>query len=130
MTQNKIIRFVLDMDSRVHVGSEVFKSLGWLPVSKRVGQIILNHVLRVKSGLSPDYMVDHFIQASSIHSYGTRFRETGCFSSPTVKTFGKKSFGYNGNVLWNELPGDIRNLQRYPNFKVAVKKVLLSKIDW
>ena len=34
------------MDSRAHVGSEVFKSFGWLPVSKRVDQIILNHVLR------------------------------------------------------------------------------------
>ena len=76
------------------------------------------------------YMVQDFIKASFIHSYGTRFRETGCFSIPTVKSFGKKSFGYNGCVLWNELPGDIRNLQRYQNFKVAVKKFLLSKIDW
>ena len=51
-------------------------------------------------------------------------------SIPKVKGFGKKSFGYNGCILWNELPGDIRSLQRYPNFKVAVKKFLLSKIDW
>ena len=79
VTQNKIIRFVINMDSWAHVGSEVFKSLGWLPVSKRVDQIILNHVFKVKSGQSPDYMVEHFIQASSIHSYGTRFRETGCY---------------------------------------------------
>ena len=43
---------------------------------------------------------------------------------------GKKSFGYNGCVLWNKLPGHIRNLIHwYPNFKVAVKKFLLSKID-
>ena len=41
VTQNKIIRFVLNMDSRAHVGSEVFKSLGWLPILKRVDQIIL-----------------------------------------------------------------------------------------
>ena len=47
VTQNKIIGFVLD--SRAHVGSEGFKSLGWLPVSKRVDQIILNHVFKVKS---------------------------------------------------------------------------------
>ena len=46
VTQNKIIRFVLNMDSRAHEGSEVFKSLGWLPVSKRIDQIIMNHVLR------------------------------------------------------------------------------------
>ena len=30
-------------------------------------------------------MVEHFIPASSIHSYGTRFRETGYFSIPKVK---------------------------------------------
>ena len=130
LTQNKIIRFVLNMDSRTRVGSEVFKSLGWLPVSKRVDQIILNHVFKVKLGQSPDYMVEHFIPASSIHSYGTRFRETGCFSIPTVKKIGKKSFRYNGCVFWNELPGDIRSLHRYPNFKVANIKYLLSKIDW
>ena len=41
VTQNKIIRFVLNMDSRAHVGSEVFKSLGWLPVSKRINQITM-----------------------------------------------------------------------------------------
>ena len=46
VTQNKIIQFVLNMDSRAHVGSEVFKSLGWLPVSKRVDQIILTMFLR------------------------------------------------------------------------------------
>ena len=28
-TQNKIIRFVLNMDSKAHAGSDVFKSLGW-----------------------------------------------------------------------------------------------------
>ena len=61
VAQNKIIRFVLNMDSKAHVGSEVFKSLGWLPVSKRVDHIILNHVFKVKSGQSPDCMVEHFI---------------------------------------------------------------------
>ena len=104
VTQNKSIWLVINMDSRAHVGSEVFKSLGWLPVSKKVNQIILNHVFKVKSGQSSDYMVEHFIRASSIHSYRTRFRETGCFSIPIVKRFGKKSFGYNGCVLLERAP--------------------------
>ena len=75
-------------------------------------------------------MVEHFIPANFIHSYGTRFRETVCFFYSKSKTFRKEILGYNGCVLWNEPPGDIRSLQRYPNFKVAVKKFLLSKIDW
>ena len=81
---------VFNMDSRAHVGSEVFRSLGWLPVSKRADQIILNHVFKVKSGQSPNYMVEHCIQASSIHSYGTRFGETGCFFYSNSKKFWKE----------------------------------------
>ena len=81
------------MDSRAHVGSDVFKTVGWLPVSKRVDQIILNHVFKVKSGQSPDYMVKHFNPSSSIHSYGSRFRETGCFFYSKSKKFWKE-------ILW------------------------------
>ena len=79
VSRNKIIQFVLNMDSRAHVGSDVGKSLGRLPVSKREDQIILNHVFKVKSGQSPDNMVEHFILASSMHSYGTRFRKLVVF---------------------------------------------------
>ena len=64
-------------------------------------------------------MVKHFILASSIHSYGTRFRETGCFSIPKVKGFGKKSFGYNGCVLWNELPGDNRHFSATADLRIC-----------
>ena len=84
VTQNKIIRFVLKMDPRSHVGADEFKSIGWLPFSRRVDQIILNHVFKIKSGQSAQYMAENFIQASSLHSYGTRFRESGNFSIPKV----------------------------------------------
>ena len=96
VTQNKIIRFVFKIDTRSHAGANEFKSIGWLPVSRRVDQIILNHVFKIKSGQSAQYMAEHFIQVSSLHSYGTRFRVSGNFSIPKVKSFGKKSFVYNG----------------------------------
>ena len=85
ITQNKIIRFVLKLDPRSDIGSNEFKSLGWLPVSRRVDLIVLNHVF--KSGKSADYMIEHFVPVTSVHSYGTRFRENGCFSIPKVKGF-------------------------------------------
>ena len=65
VTQKKIIRFVLKIDPRSHVGANEFKSIGWLPVSRRVAQIILNHVFKIKSGQSAQYMVENFIHASS-----------------------------------------------------------------
>ena len=108
VTQNKIIRFVLKMDPRSHIGANEFKSIGWLTVSRSVDQIILNHVFKIKSWQSAHYMAENFIQASSVHSYGTRFRESGNFSIPKVKSFGKKSFVYNGCILWNDLPSHIK----------------------
>ena len=70
------------MDPRSYVGVYEFKTIGWLPVSRRVDQIILNHVFKIKSGQSAHNMAEKFIQASSVHSYGTRLRESGNFSIP------------------------------------------------
>ena len=100
----------MKIDPRSHIGSNEFKSLGWLPVSRRVDQIVLNHVFKIKSGTSADYMIEHFVQVTSVHSYGTKFRENGCFSIPKVKDFSKKSFAYNGCIFWIDLPKTIKEI--------------------
>ena len=128
VTQNKMIRFVLKLDPRSHIGSDEFKSLGWLPVSKRVDQIILNHIFRIKSGTSPDYMGEHFIPASSVHNYSTRFRENGNFLYPKVKGFGRKSFAFTGCSLWNRLPPKVKNVNELKPFKTAVKSHLFNSV--
>ena len=73
-----------------HLWALTFSSLlaGYL-FQKELTRLFRTMFFKVKSGQSPDYMVEHFILASSIHSYGTRFRETGCFSIPKVKGFWK-----------------------------------------
>ena len=52
--------------------------------------MVLNHVFKINSRTSPDYMTEHFVPTSAVHSYGARFRENGCFSIPKVKEFGKR----------------------------------------
>ena len=69
-TQNKIVRFVsLKLDPKFHVWPEELKSLGWLPVSKRVDQVILNHIFRIRSGTLHEYIGERLTLASSIHIY-------------------------------------------------------------
>ena len=41
--QNKVIRYVLGIPPRAHVGAHEFGRLHWLPVEKRVQQIALVH---------------------------------------------------------------------------------------
>ena len=38
----------------------------------------------------------------------------------------KKSFNYNGAVLWNELPADMKNLTDIVTFKIFLKIFILS----
>ena len=79
-----IIRLILKIDSHSHIGHDVFKAVGWLPVSTIIYKIILNHVFKINLNTSPDYLIEHFVPASSVHSYMTWFRENGRFSLPKV----------------------------------------------
>ena len=50
--QKKVIRFVLDLDPRAHVGQEQRKELRLLSVKDRVVQLVkLNQVLKIYHGL-------------------------------------------------------------------------------
>lgn len=44
------MRFVLGLDALSHIGPEHFRFLIWLPVGKRVDQIVLGHMSKVKHG--------------------------------------------------------------------------------
>ena len=67
--KNKVIRSVLKMNqSSHHVGANKFKYIGWLPISRRVDQIILNHVFKIKFGQLAHYIAANFIQVRSVHS--------------------------------------------------------------
>ena len=55
-SQNKCIRFVLDLKSRAHISKEHFELLNWLPVNSRVDHLTLCHVFKMRNGISPQYM--------------------------------------------------------------------------
>ena len=146
-TQNKLVRFILNMESRSHVGPEQFKFLNWLPVSKRVDQITLCHVHKIKSDTAPEYLKEHFKPLTDVHNRCTRsrvsalpssdskylsdnytFRDTGRFSLPKVGSFGRRSFAYNGIVLWNSLPQHLRDIEASHTFKPAIKTYLMASL--
>ena len=48
------------------------------------------------------------------------------FSISKLEGFGKKSFAYNGCILWNDLPNSIKEIEGINNFKMAVKEHFLD----
>ena len=70
-TQNKIIRFVLNLDPRSRIENDHFSKLGWLPFFKRVDFTTLCHVFNIHVNTAPSYMHENFTPINEIHHYGT-----------------------------------------------------------
>ena len=90
----------------------------------------MNHVFKVKWGQSPSYNLwsNILFWQLSCTPMELDLGKLGFFSISKAKSFGRKSCGYNGRTVWNELPIDIRNMQRYPDFKLAIR-FFIGKID-
>ena len=122
--QRKCTRFTLNLEPRDHVGDEEFCSLSWLPFPKRIKYFHLVHTYKVRSGMSPRYLSDHFTLISNVHSYNLRqsnsnFSLAHC-SSP-IGTFQRSAISE-----WNALPADLKSIQSLKVFKTKLKLFLQS----
>ena len=118
--QNKMVRFCLNLDSRAHVGQEELDTLGFLYVNDRVDQLKLNHAFKIFNGLSPDYLSDNFIKVADRHIHNTRDSHLN-FAVPRVKGQCINTFNFSSVKVWNSLPGHIKSINSYSNFKKEVK---------
>ena len=67
VTQNRLIKFVLDLDLRSHISRDHFIKLNWFPVPSRMDQILFSHVFMILCDKAPCYMKENFNPASNIH---------------------------------------------------------------
>ena len=72
VSQNRLVRVVLGLTSRDHVGKLQFQQLGWLPLEARAVQLQLGVVHNVCHHKSPAYLKKHFIRSRDAHAYYTR----------------------------------------------------------
>ena len=123
--QNKMVRFVLDLDPRAQVGQEQRKD-GLLYVKDRVIQLKLNQVFKIYHGLSPDYLNFNFTRISSLHHYSTRGSSHN-FTVLRVQGQANNTFFYSGIQHWNSLPNSVKQVNKFPKFKEAAKKYLAEQ---
>ena len=93
--QNKIIRFILKLEPRSHIGREEFEKLAMLKVEDRIKQLKLNHVYKIYHDEAPEYLISHFRKFSNIHRYSTRGSSTNLIL-PKVKGQACNSFFFTG----------------------------------
>ena len=92
ITQNKVVRFILGLPSRSHIGPTEFSGASMLPVPLRVDQLKLNHMYNIINGIAPSYLKSE-ISIAGHTSHVTRSGNRACFV-PRMNSFAIKSFLY------------------------------------
>lgn len=117
--QNSAARLITRTSRREHI-TPVLIALHWLPAEYRPKFKILLHVYRALNGLSPPYiaeMVQRYEPARPLRSSSKSLLEV-----PRTRTsYGRRSFRSAAAVLWNELPGHVKDAETLPAFKRQLK---------
>ena len=125
IAQNKVIRFILNADSRYHITKDDFVNLGILNIQQRAKQLRLNHVFNIVNGCAPDYMGANFTKVSDVHNYNTRGSAHN-FYVPKGNSITSGSFYHNSIHDWSSLPNSIKEINQKDAFKKAVKEYCFS----
>ena len=126
VVQRRMVRFVFSMGPMEHVDTRELGKLMWLNITDRVKYFSLIHVFKIRSGLAPDYLTEHFQPLSATHTYNTRGHLHNYFVSKEISN-APSSFAHNAIKFWNALPLDLKELQSLTVFKRRLKLYLLSK---
>jgi len=130
ISQNKLIRFLLNAPPRTHIGPTEFRQVNMLPVDLRVTQLKLNHVYNIINNSAPNYLTSSFTLRTSLHNNNHNTR-SGSLSLviPSVKSFGGTSFFYTGAKLWNDVPIQTQSSTTKPTFKRSLKAHLFHWLE-
>ena len=126
--QNKVLRCVLNLHPRAHIGANEFLKLNWLPIDLRVNQLKLNHMYRILNELSPKYLREGVYRAKSIHNHNTRFANFSVFR-PIIGNHSQTSFLATTTIAWNSLPISVQSSNTIHQFKRKVKEHLRKVLN-
>ena len=125
--QNKMIRFILNLDNRAHIGNQERHKAGFLSVSDRVKQLNLGHVFKIKNKSCPKYMAYNFKLKSEMNTRNITRATAHDFFVPRVVSPGDKTFFYTAIHDWNALPVCIKESRNENQFKKKVKQNLIDE---
>ncbi len=125
--QNKMIRFILDYDSRHHLCVKDFVKTKYLSVGTRIDYLSLNMMYNIYNNRAPSYLC-HFQSVTNVHSHRTR-NSAMSYVIPRVKKHGSETFMFNGAKLWNKLPDSIKSVTSKDSFKTKCKDQLFQQME-
>ena len=103
ITQNKCVRFCLNLDKMAHTLQNEFEKLNWLPISDRINQCILLNTFKFAHDIGPNYLNEVFQWAAE--SSRTLRNNYLKLKHPFRKTTaGQNSLSFISPSKWSKLP--------------------------
>ena len=116
-----MIRFILNLKNRAHIGQKEREKAGFLNVSKRVTQLKLGHVFKINKKSCPKYLSQHFYRLNEENDRIATRGKAHNFHIPRINT---NTFAYTSIKEWNSLPPTIKDIKSESLFKRKVKRHL------
>ena len=127
VTQNKLIRIMQFKSIRTPINC-LYKEFGVLKLKDLHNYNIccIVHKFIHKPELLPEAVNDIFRKNEQIHHYNTRQKKD--LHPPKIKTksYGEKTFSFQGTTLWNNLPENIKEITSVQSFKTKFKQFTLN----
>ena len=119
--QNAGARLTVKASKSDHI-TPILHSFHWPPVAARINYKVSTLCYSFLSDSGPEYLP----RVLRIYTPSRQLRSSSdnsilCVPSVKTKTFGQRSFSYDGPVMWNKLPYDIRTSKSKTSFKQALK---------
>ena len=124
--QRKMVRFILNVDYRHHVGDLELYRLSWLAIPDRVMVFKMAHLFRVRHDLAPKYIMANFQSLAVSHSHNTRGKDFN-FQLSKNNSRSQSSFMFTAAKQWNFLPNCLKSLSVYRVFKKRLREHLFLK---
>ena len=125
-SQNKCIRYCLNLDNRAHVGIDEFIKINWLPTKERVAQCIRVNIFKFFNKMSPQYMSEIFHPSHS--RYNTHMATLKLDLPFRQSCPGQKTISYLGPNTWNNLAAETKLRRSVNTFKYDIKKLFFDKL--
>ena len=106
---------------------DLLHALKWPTVQERCNYFTALLMYKPINGLTPLHLTDSLVRACDVHDRNTRLSNSKDVHVPPHKSnILKRSFIYNGSVIWNNLPSEIKRAENLNQFKYRYKTTILN----
>ena len=126
-SQNKRIRFCLQLDKMSRISRKIFETINWLPIKERYNKCVSSIAFKYFDNQCPHYLNEVFMKApesssSSKNSY-QKIQQPFCRTS-TVQN----GLSFIGPGFWNKIPEEIKRTTNLNTIKHNLKKHYLKEL--